>query len=116
MKKHIGALAVFVVLFLHTLAFAHGTGKHIMGTLTDLNAQHMVVKTKDGKTMSILVNEKTTYRKNKAAATSADLKVGDRVVVHTTGKEEPLTAGEIRFSSSGEKKGHEGMTHNPSTP
>ena len=87
-----------------------------MGTVTDMDAQHLVVKTKDGKTQSVQVNEQTTYRRGKATATSGDLKVGDRVVVHTTGKEDPLTAGEIHFSSAGEQKDHEGMTHSATTP
>ena len=116
MWKRIGSLSVFLVLVFHTLAFAHGDGAHIMGTVTDLDAQHVEVKTKKGKTMSVSVNDKTTYYKGKAAATSADLKVGDRVVVHTTGKEDPLTASEIHFSSPGEKKSHEEMTHSPATP
>jgi ribosomal protein S1 len=67
-----------------------GGGTHVMGTVAALDAQHVVVKAKDGKTTSVLVNEKTTYRKGAAAATSADLKVGDRVVVHTTGKGDSL--------------------------
>ena len=116
MLKRIGALAVFVVLVFHTLAFAHGGRTHVMGTVTALDAQHVVVKTKAGKTLSVLVNEKTTYRKGAAAATSTDLRVDDRVVVHTTGKRDPLTAGEIHFSSPDEKKGHEGMKHSPTKP
>lgn len=105
-----------MVLVFHTLAFAHGGGMHIMGTVAVLDAQHVVVKTKEGKTMSVLVNDKTTYRKGAAAATSADLQVGDRVIVHTTGKGDPLTAGEIRFSSAGKAQGHAGMTHRATTP
>lgn len=122
MWKRIGALSVFVVLFLHTLAFAHGTGKHVMGIVTALDAQHVVVKAKEGHTFSILLTKETKYRKGERAATSADLKVGDRVVVHTTGKEDMLTAREIRFASPGGEKGHggheghEGMTHSPMKP
>ncbi|MBI3302573.1 MAG: hypothetical protein HYZ72_10955 [Deltaproteobacteria bacterium] len=116
MWNRIGTLSVFVVLVFHALAFAHGGGTHVMGTVAALDAQHVVVKTKEGKTRSVLVTEKTTYRKGAAAATSADLKVGDRVVVHTTGKGDPLTAGEIHFSSAGEARGHTGMNHSPTTP
>ena len=116
MLRRIGTLSVFVVLVFHTLAFAHGGGPHVMGTVAALDAQHVVVKAKDGKTTSVLLNEKTTYRKGSAAATSADLKVGDRVVVHTTGKGDSLTAGEIHFSSAGEAQGHEGMKHSPTKP
>ena len=116
MLKRIGTLTVLMVVFFHTLAFAHGGGPHVMGTVAALDAQHVVVKTKDGKTMSVLLNDKTTYSKGAAAATSADLKVGDRVVVHTTGKGDPLTAGEIHFSSAGEAQGHAGMTHSATKP
>ncbi len=116
MWKRIGTLSVFVVLVFHTLAFAHGGGAHIMGTVAALDAQHVVVKTKEGKTQSVLVNDQTTYRKGKATATSADLQVGDRVVVHTTGKGDPLTAGEIHFSSAGKAQSHAGMNHSPTKP
>ncbi len=116
MWKRIGTLSVFVVVVFHTLAFAHGGGTHVMGTVADLDAQHVVVKTKDGKTMSVLLNKETKYRKGTAAATRADLKVGDRVVVHASGKEDKMTASEIRFSSAGEAHGHEGMKHSPTKP
>ena len=116
MWKRIGILSLLIVLFSPAWVFAHGGGRHIMGTVADVDAQHVVVKTKDGKTQSVQVNDQTTYRKGKATATSADLKVGDRVVVHTTGKGDPLTAGEIHFSSAGEASGHAGMKHSPTTP
>jgi hypothetical protein len=116
MVKRIGMLSVFIVLFFHTPVFAHGGGLHIMGTVADKDAQHVIVKTKDGKTHSVQVNDQTTYRKGKATATSADLQVGDRVVVHTTGKGDPLTAGEIHFSSPGKAAGHAGMHHSSTKP
>jgi len=116
MWKRIGLLSVFLVLFFHTPAFTHGGGLHIMGTVADMDAQHVVVKTKDGKTQSVQVTDQTTYRKGKATATSADLKVGDRVVVHTTGKSDPLTAGEIHFSSAGEAQSHAKMNQSPEKP
>jgi len=116
MLKCIGILSVFIVLFFHTAAFAHGGGLHIMGTVADKDAQHVVVKTKDGKTQSVQVNDQTTYRKGKTTATSADLQVGDRVVVHTTGKGDPLTAKEIHLSSAGKAQGHAGMHHSSTKP
>ena len=116
MVKRMGTLTVCMVLCFHALVFAHGNETHVMGTVAALDAQQVVVKTKDGKTTSILLNKETTYRKGATAATSADLKVGDRVVVHATGKEDTLTAHEIRFSSPDEGKGHEGMTHSPTKP
>ena len=116
MLKRIATLTVFMVVFFHTLAFAHGGGTHIMGMVATLDAQHVVVKTKDGKTLSILLNKETEYRKGTTAATSTDLKVGDRVVVHATGKGNKMTASEIHFSSPGKGKGHAGMKHSTTKP
>src|SRR2546426_9359170 len=116
MWKRISLLSLLIVLFLPVRASTHGGGMHLMGTVADVDAQHVVVKTRDGKTQSVLMNDQTTYRKGKAAATSADLQVGDRVVVHTTGKGDRLTAGEIHFSSAGKAAGHAGMDHSPAQP
>jgi ribosomal protein S1 len=117
--KRINTLVVVVVVCFHTLALAHGDRPHVMGTVKALDAQQIVVQTKEGKTISIHLNEATKYRKEKATATRADLKVGDRVVVHATSEGDTLTASEIRFSSASKEKGHEehegheGMTHGP---
>jgi len=122
MLKRMNTLAVIAVFCLHTLAFAHGDKPHVMGTVAVVDAQHLVVQTREGKTLSILLNKATRYRKGEAAATGADLKVGDRVVVDATGEGDTLTASEIRFASPGGEKGrgghegHEGMTHSPMKP
>ena len=116
MLKRISIFAVFAVLVFHPLAFAHGGGTHIMGTVTTLDAQHVVIKTKTEKTMSVLLTDNTTYRNGTAAATSTDLKVGDRVVVHATGKGNNRTASEIQFSSGDTAQGHEGMHHGSTKP
>lgn len=115
MAKRSGALTIFMVVVFHALVFAHGDETHVMGTVSALDAQRVVIETKEGKTTSILLNKETKYRKGQTAATGADLKVGNRVVVHTTGKGNTLTASEIRFSSAGEGKDHEGMHHHSTT-
>jgi len=111
MLKRMSTLAMIAVFCLHTLAFAHGDRPHVMGTVAAVDAQHVVVQTKEGKTLSVLLNTATQYRKGDAAATGVDLKVGDRVVVEATGEKDTLTASEIRFASPDEKTGHEGMMH-----
>lgn len=122
MLKRMSTLAVITVFCLHTLAFAHGDKPHVMGTVAAVDAQHMVIQTKEGKTLSVLLNKATKYRKGEAAATGAALKVGDRVVVDVAGKGDTLTASEIRFASPGGEKGHggheghKGMTHSPMKP
>jgi hypothetical protein len=75
-------LALAVLLSLTTaLAFAHGKG-HVMGTITAVGPDHLMVKGEDGKEIHIEITGKTKFSKGKAAATAADAKVGSRVVVH----------------------------------
>lgn len=116
MLTRIGTFSLFVVLFFHASVLAHEGKPHIMGTVTTLDAQHVVVQAKEGKAISIRLQSETKYRKGKATAGGADLKVGDRVVVDTTGKGGRMTASEIRFSSAAEKQGQEGMTHGAMRP
>jgi uncharacterized protein DUF5666 len=80
-------------------AMAHGSQKHVLGTVTELDATHLVVETSDGKTESILRNADTKYVHGEKAAAADDLKVGDRVVVHASPAGNPPTAKTIRFSS-----------------
>ena len=115
MLTRISMFSLLSVLFFHTSVLAHEGKPHVMGTVTALDARHVVVQTKEGKTTSILLKKETQYRKGETAATDADLKVGDRVVVDVTGKGDALTASEIRFASPGEGTGHEGMHHHSAT-
>ena len=64
-----------------TLASAHGHG-HVMGTVASVTAERIEVKTKDGKTVAVPLTAETKYLKGKQKATRADVRVGERVVVH----------------------------------
>ena len=83
-------------------AFAHGNKRHIVGTLEKINADSVVVKTADGKSLEVKLVAATAYvsRIDKAdkPAKLSDLAVGDRVVIHATPKNETLEADEIKFS------------------
>jgi hypothetical protein len=82
-----------------TMMFAHGDKKHVMGTLEKINADSVVVKQADGKSVEVKLVANTMYvtRDGKAAKVS-DLAVGDRVVIHATPSGETLSADEIKFS------------------
>jgi translation initiation factor IF-1 len=82
--------------------FAHGDKKHVVGTLEKVNADCVVVKTADGKSVEVKLAAATVYvaridNADKPAKVS-DLAVGDRVVIHATPKGEILEADEIKFS------------------
>jgi len=83
-------------------AFAHDNKKHVVGTLEKINADSVVVKTPEGKSVEVKLAAATAYvsridNTDKPAKVS-DLAVGDRVVIHATPKGETLEADEIKFS------------------
>jgi hypothetical protein len=94
-----GALALPAALW------AHGTGNKVMGTVTAVHADmnHMEVKTKDGHTVGITVNDATKYTKAGKPAGLADIKEGMRVVVTTTGAGDKRTATLVRLSAAAPK-------------
>jgi hypothetical protein len=77
---------------------AHGDMRHVLGTVRDISANHIVVETKSGEKESIVTDPATRYFHGDAAAKPADLQVGDRVVVHAT-QSDPPTAKTIRFAT-----------------
>jgi hypothetical protein len=93
---------VAVAVLLASMAFAHGDKKHVIGTLEKINADSVVVKTSDGKSVEVKVVATTTFvtRDGKPAKLS-DLAVGERVVIHATPEGDMLSADEVRFSPPG---------------
>ena len=108
MSSRIILLGSFSILMVAQLLFAHGED-HIEGTVTKLNAKHMVVKSGFGmetKTITILLSKSTRYYEGGAEASVGDLKVGDRVDVETKLWGRDLEAIEIRFTRAKKKKDH----------
>ena len=80
-------------------ALAHGTGKHVMGTAESVSSERLVVKDGSGGTHDVVLGPKTRYRDGAGGvAKAADLKPGDRIVVHLTGQGADAPAVEVRFS------------------
>jgi len=84
MRKISTALAATAMFLLLTcgVVLAHGGHPHVMGTVTAVAADHLEVKTKDGKAVSVPLAKTTRYSKGDQKATPADVHAGDRVVVH----------------------------------
>lgn len=78
---------------------AHEGHEHkVMGTVTQVHADtvnHVEVKTTDGKTVVITVDDQTKFLKGKAAATLKDVRVGSRVVATVTEEGKTTKASEI---------------------
>jgi hypothetical protein len=78
-----------------TVAAHEGHGHKIMGTVSALHEKHLVVRTKNGKTETILLTEATKILRGKTRLRIADVKTGDRVVVNVGAGRPPLTATEV---------------------
>jgi uncharacterized protein DUF5666 len=100
MKAFQTALLVLVLL-VPSLSVAHEGHSHerVMGTVSRLEKDRMIVKTSGGSTVSILISDDTRYRGKDGDSSRDELKVGDRVVVKTMHQGDTLAADEIRFSS-----------------
>jgi hypothetical protein len=82
MRKLSTILAVMFLLLLSTLALAHGGRGHVMGTVTATAADHLEVRTEDGKTVSVPLANATRYYQGKKKVAAAGVQIGRRVVVH----------------------------------
>lgn len=70
------ALAIPAVLLSH-----HGW-REIKGTIAKISGNSIVVNRTDKATETVTLTKETTYVAGSAAATAADMHVGERVVVH----------------------------------
>jgi hypothetical protein len=93
---------VALVALTASAAMAHGDKKHVVGRLEKINADSVVVKTADGKSVEVKLVSTTMYvsRDGKASKLS-DLAVGERVVIHATPNGDTLSADEVKFSPPG---------------
>ncbi len=97
--RKIGSLMLlflaFSVMSLTTLA--HGTDKHVLGTVTKISDSEITVQAQDGSLQVVKIAPDTSFVKSGASATLKDLKVGDRVVIHAKPVGSDLIAHEVRF-------------------
>jgi len=96
MRKAITYSCMAILFVLPALALAHGHG-HVMGTILTVHPDHLDVKTKDGKAVSVPLAKSTRYFRGNARATASELKAGSRVVVHLAADG---SAAEIRLPSA----------------
>jgi hypothetical protein len=110
MKLRMTILALLAMLFAGS-AFAHGNKVHVRGTIEKVNADSVLIKTPDGKSLEVKLVASTVYllhvidksakpsdaSEDKPAKVS-DLAAGELVVIHATPKDNSLEADEIKFS------------------
>jgi hypothetical protein len=79
-KNWILVIALVGSLLAPTVARAHENDKTVMGTVSSLEGNNLMVKTADGKSVVVMMDAKTKITKGTTKLTAAALKVGDRVV------------------------------------
>jgi hypothetical protein len=108
MKLRILSLALLFTVIGGT-AFAHGNKIHVRGSVEKINADSLVVKTADGKSVDVRFSASTVFLSRSSnedkPAKAGDLAVGDLVVIHATPKDNTLEADEIKFSIPAAAKG-----------
>src|ERR1700730_14708083 len=81
-------------------ALAHGGEEHVIGTVSKITPDSITVKTTANKMVTVGVVPATTFKMGKMAMKAADLKVGNRVVIHAKEpKEGTLVADTVEFAS-----------------
>lgn len=90
-----------IVLLASSAALAHGGPGNLLGTVKEVNAEQMVVTTKDGHEVTVHLTEKTTYEKASEAAGIHDVAVGGRVSVKL--EKDGKTAVTVKIGSSKSK-------------
>ena len=75
-----------------TMLCAHGNEQHVMGTVTNITATAITVKTQDGATVEVFIDPDTKFLRGGQPISAKDVKQGDRIIIHANKKGEKLTA------------------------
>ena len=101
MKKLVmTAVLAAALLAVPVLARAHeGHAHKVMGTVTSIEGNHVMVKTTEGKTVMVMLDAKTKITRGKTAVKPEALKVGERIVAAGAEQKDMLTAATIQLGA-----------------
>jgi len=100
LKIQIALLAVLALGLLPAIASAHGGEEHVLGTVTKVSDTSVTVKTTAGKIVEVGFDAKTTYARAKMPGQKADVKVGDRIVIHAVEVNQKLIAHTVELGGA----------------
>ena len=82
MLRRLMVLTLATMMITATMLSAHPGHEHkVLGTVTMIAADHVMVKDKDGKDATVMLNKSTKFVRAKKAMKATDLKVGMRIVI-----------------------------------
>jgi hypothetical protein len=100
-KRFVFGIALVAALAIPVYARAHeGHAHKVMGVVTMRHDNHLEVKTKDGKTVTITLNEKTAVVRGQQKLGVDALNAGERVVVDVGNGKEPMIAREVKLGAA----------------
>lgn len=99
--KWIPALVLIATLAIPAVSWAHeGHSEKVMGTVSSVDGNHVMVKTTAGKTAMVMLDAKTKITRGKTVLKAADVKVGDRVVVQGPLEKDMLMATSVQLGTA----------------
>lgn len=105
-KRLMMAATLTVALVASPYVWAHeGHAHKMMGTVTARQDNRLEIKSVDGKSSTITLDEKTKILRGKSKVSAQDINPGDRVVVTATEKKDPdgkatMLATEVRLAEA----------------
>ena len=97
-KWIIGVVVLAATVITPAMLRAHeGHAHKVMGTVSSVDGNHLMVKTTGGKTVMVMLDEKTKVTQGKTKIDAAALKVGDRVVAVGPEENEIIIATTIKI-------------------
>lgn len=104
-KIWIVALAFAAALVVPAVGRAHeGHAHKVMGTVSSVDGNNLMVKTADGKTVMVMLDKKTTVTRGKTKVDVAAVKVGDRVVAEGSEEKEMIMAKTVKLGEAAAAK------------
>jgi hypothetical protein len=79
-------------------ALAHEGGTHARGTVQEVAADRIVLRTTEGKLLSLPLTTRTRCLRGAREIQPSEIKPGERAVVHAASREGKLEAAEVRVA------------------
>lgn len=94
------ASILLATLLMGTAALAHGNMQHILGTVVQITGDSISVKTSDGSIKIAYFDAETQFLKGASPATSKDVVIGSRVVIHAHAVGDKFHAAEVKIGAT----------------
>ena len=93
-------LVLFLALAIAAPVVAHeGHDARVLGTVAAVDEGSIAVKTKEGKTVRVAVDEKTVVLRGQEKVASTDIAIGERAAVSVASRKNKHVATEIRLGA-----------------